>query len=129
MNQTNKKKILIVDDEAELRKMLRYICEDMGFEVHCVEDGQKAFRAASQGDYDLMLLDIMMPGWDGIEAIKSLDFINKRPKVIVISGYVTDELKKDLDLVQNIGEFVHKPFTVEYIRQLITKLIENEDHS
>ena len=119
-------KILIVDDEPELRKMLQYICEGMGLEVESVDDGQKAFRAANQGDYDLMLLDIMMPGWNGIEAVKSLDFINQRPKVIVISGYVTDKLRAELADIKNISEFVPKPFKVEYIRELITKILNEK---
>jgi CheY-like chemotaxis protein len=121
-NQT----ILIVDDEDELRNMLRFICEGMGYDVTDVDDGQKAFREASQGNFDLMLLDIMMPGWNGVEAVKSLDFINKRPKVIVISGFVTDELRQDLSEVENIIHFVQKPFKVDNIRKLITETINLE---
>lgn len=119
-------KILIVDDEKEIRHMLKYICKGMGLTVDLVDDGQKAFRAASQGDYDLILLDIMMPGWNGIEAVKSLDFINKQPKVIVISGYVTEKLYAELAEVQNITEFIHKPFKVEHIRQLITETLNKD---
>lgn len=121
------KKILIVDDEPELRKMLVFVCEGMGLDVHSVDDGQKAFREATTENFHIMLLDIMMPGWNGIDAVKSLDFINKRPQVIVISGFVTDQLRDELASIENIVEFVPKPFAIDYIRKLIVKTLKAQD--
>lgn len=120
-NEHMKKKILIADDEKNIRKILRDIVEGMGCEAVLAENGQEAFRAATSTSFDLILLDIMMPEWNGVDAIKSLDFINKKPKVIVISGYVTDELQNELKGLHNVAQFIAKPFQLKEVREAIQK--------
>lgn len=120
------RKVLVVDDEANIRSMIQYIVEEMGYEVTLAENGQEAFRSAHMHDYDLMLLDIMMPNWNGVEAVKGLDFINKKPKVIVISGFVSDELRDELKDVKNVIAFVAKPFKIDELRALIKAHIDED---
>ncbi|MGE4157873.1 MAG: response regulator [Planctomycetota bacterium] len=115
------KKILIADDEKNIRKILREVVEGLGCEATLAENGQEAFRAATSNTFDLILLDIMMPEWNGVDAIKSLDFINKKPKVIVISGYVSPELQGDLKSLENVAQYISKPFQLGEVREAIRK--------
>jgi CheY-like chemotaxis protein len=119
------KKILVVDDEEPIRILLKSVCEKLGHEVHCAEDGQKAFKAITEESYDLILLDIMMPGWDGLSTLKGLNFYKIKTQVIVISGLVADEFREEFEEIQNIVEFVQKPFTMSDIRALIVKTLDD----
>lgn len=68
------KKILIVDDEEDIVNLIRMILEDAGYSVASVTDGREALRRIEKDQYDLILLDIMMPflsGWEVLEAMRS----------------------------------------------------------
>lgn len=127
MKNYSDKKILIVDDVADIRMMLKIICQDIGCQIDLAENGEKAFRAITQNSYDLILLDIMMPEWDGVTTIKGLEFYNIKPKIIVISGYITDELKTELKDLEFVSDYVNKPFEIKYVRQLITKHLDDDE--
>ena len=61
-------KILVVDDEKLLVKGIKFNLENEGYTVECCYDGATAVQMAAQGSYDLIILDLMMPGLDGLEA-------------------------------------------------------------
>lgn len=117
----SKKKVLIVDDVENIRMMLNLVCEDVGCQTETANDGQQAFRAITRNEYDLILLDIMMPEWDGVTTIKGLDFYNVNPKIIVISGYISEELRAELSEIDVVTEIVNKPFKINFMRELIIK--------
>lgn len=65
-------RILLADDEINLRNMLAAHLKHSGYEVTCVNDGEEAVKAASEETYDVMVFDIMMPNKDGVEALKEI---------------------------------------------------------
>jgi DNA-binding response OmpR family regulator len=117
------KKILIVDDEENIRKLLEEVVGSLGYEIFLANNGQEAFRIASTENIDLILLDIMMPTWNGVDAIKSLDFIEKKPKFLVVSGYISDDLRQELKLLDQVEGYVQKPFKLDEIRKRIQDIL------
>ena len=111
MNENAKTaKILIVDDDQNVRDMLRAILEINNFEVITASDGHLGIRAARQDEPDLVILDIMMPGVDGM---KVLDILRSRAPtenipIIMLTGKC-DEYTVLLAEAQGIVEFLVKP--------------------
>ena len=65
-------KILIIDDDEELCELVSEFLEGEGFEAHCVNDGEAGLERARSGDYDMAILDVMLPKMNGIEVLKNL---------------------------------------------------------
>jgi two-component system, OmpR family, response regulator VicR len=111
------KEILLVDDEAALRKALRMSLEQEGFQVTLAADGGEALDRAQTGVFDLILLDLMLPGVDGLTVCRE---IRKRSKVPVIMLTAKDEdIDKILGLEVGADDYVTKPFNT---RELIARI-------
>src|SRR5262249_24861537 len=79
--------ILIVDDEAGIRESLTSILSDEGYHVESAESAEKALERAAHGDLEVILLDVWLPGMDGLEALSRMQSIPHPPAVIMISGH------------------------------------------
>ncbi len=104
-----KKKILVVDDSALVRRVLTKIIQEMGFEVDTAKDGIEAVEKAIKNSYDLITLDIEMPGKNGLEVLKEI--MEKKPtRVIIISSYTTDNASITIQAL-NLGAltYITKP--------------------
>ena len=84
-----KERILVADDEKELARAVGMILEYSNYEVDIVENGKQAVEKSNENIYDVIILDIMMPVMDGIQALKEM--INKLAIIIIIN---TKSLKK-----------------------------------
>lgn len=82
-------KVLLIDDEEEFTETLAERLEIRGMTVETATDGQTALDKAAEQDYDAVLLDLAMPGWDGIETLKRLRKIRPSIQVIILSGRAT----------------------------------------
>ena len=80
---------MIVDDEPSIRTSLEGVLEDEGFKVVCASDGHEALKTMEEDMPDLVLLDIWMPGIDGIETLKRVRELYPALQVIMISGHGT----------------------------------------
>lgn len=106
MNQ----KILIVDDEVSIVKLLQFNIEKAGFLTDTVYDGLEAIKKAENQDYDLIILDLMLPGMDGIEVCKYLRS-NKIETPILMLTAKDDEFDKVLGLELGADDYLTKPFS------------------
>jgi len=79
-------KILVVDDDFEMREMLKALLRRDGHEVETVEDGERGVAAATQKGFDLVLMDMVMPRKEGLEAILDILHVNPEAKIIAMSG-------------------------------------------
>ena len=110
------KSCLVVDDSRVVRKVARRIVEDLGFECHEAEDGQKAYEACEQAMPDAILLDWNMPVMNGIEFLEKLRAMDNgdQPKVV----FCTTE--NDMSHIQaaiqkGANEYIMKPFDREIV--------------
>ena len=81
------RRVLVVDDEEDVRQFVRFILEDAGYVVDCAADGQQALRSIAAGRPDLVVLDLMMPEMDGWEVLDQLQHTTRPPRVIVLSAF------------------------------------------
>ena len=103
-----KRKILIADDEAEIRNLLRLYLENEGFDVVEVSSGDKVKEALKNDKPDLCLLDIMMPGRDGLHVLQDIRDESNIP-VIIISARTADA-ERILGLNLGADDYITKPF-------------------
>ncbi len=106
--------ILVVDDERGILEQLGGILRDEGFAVTAVPSGEEALAAAARELYDLVLLDVALPGMDGIEALRRLRAAGQRVPVVMISGHATAE-QAVLALREGAVDFLEKPLALERV--------------
>jgi len=87
------KKILVVDDEENIRQLYKEEFEDMGYEVTTVADGREALAVLDRGKFDLVTLDMRMPDMDGIETLRKMKEKDSTLPVIICTAY--EEYKHD----------------------------------
>jgi FixJ family two-component response regulator len=119
------KPVLIVDDEKNIRLTLSIAIENMGLEIDTAMNGEEALAKLSQKDFGLMLLDLKMPGMDGMEVLRRVADIRPDIRVIIITAHGTIESAVDAMKLGAV-DFIQKPFSPEQIRELISKVISRE---
>lgn len=106
------KTILVVDDEQDIRELLRYNLAAEGYRVECVSSGEEALRRSRSRPPDLILLDLMLPGVDGLDACKQLKADRRTARSIIIMLTAKGE---DADIVAGLelgaDDYVVKPFS------------------
>lgn len=102
-------KILIVDDEQNIREIIREYAEFEGYETAETDDGMKAVKMAKEDNYDLIIMDVMMPKLDGYSAVKEIRKFSDVP-VIILSARV-EEYDKLFGFEIGVDDYVTKPFS------------------
>jgi DNA-binding response OmpR family regulator len=118
-------RILVIDDEVQLRAVVRRILERAGHEVVEASDGEAGLKLHREHGADLVLLDIFMPGRDGIEMIRDLRAEAPRTKIIVMSG---GGRRGNLDLLDDArllgaSRALRKPFELAELLALVQELL------
>src|SRR5229473_2386378 len=88
---TSRSHLLVVDDEAGIRESLSSILKDEGYQVDAVASGEEALARANSGDFEVVLLDVWLPGIDGLQTLSRIQAMQRPPAVIMISGHGTIE--------------------------------------
>lgn len=102
------KKILIVDDEFEMRQLLRLYLQQESYIVEEAEDGREAIRKIKKDDYELIILDVMMPLMDGWQTIKEIRELSEVPVIMLTAkGSVQDKV---FGLTRGADDYLVKPF-------------------
>jgi UDP-3-O-[3-hydroxymyristoyl] N-acetylglucosamine deacetylase len=118
----NSQKILIVDDEVSIRKTLEAILKDEGFEVTTAKDGEEALTILRSSSVDLVLLDIWMPGRDGIEVLKEIKVTKPDVRVVMISGHATIATALSATRL-GADDFIEKPLDLNAILLVVGRLL------
>ncbi|MCL4501798.1 MAG: sigma-54 dependent transcriptional regulator [Deltaproteobacteria bacterium] len=116
------KNLLVVDDEAGHRQMLLAYLEDEGFKVSEAPDGLKAVSAVQERAFDLVLLDLKMPGMDGLEALRRMREITSAMPIIMMTAYGTIESAVEA-IKSGATDFVAKPLDMEELTLKIRKAL------
>ena len=114
-------KILVVDDEKLLVKGMRFNLENEGYEVETAYDGRTAVEMAKTGDYDLIILDVMMPEMDGLETCMHIRGFSDVPVIMLTArGEDTDKL---LGFEYGADDYVTKPFNILELKARVRALL------
>ncbi len=119
-------KILVVDDERDLGYLLGAILKLKGHEVIPVFDGYQAIEEVKTTHYDLIMMDIRLPGINGVEAFIQIKEIDPKVKVVMMTGFAVEDLIEE-SIQQGAYACIHKPFDLEKVIGTIEQvLMENK---
>jgi len=110
MGRSNGNRILVVDDEASVRESVGYALEQEGFQVTLAADGEDAEGRLSQAGFDLLILDIMMPGKSGLDICREVRASSAVPIILLTAKDA--EVAKVVGLEVGADDYVTKPFSV-----------------
>lgn len=113
----NRHRILVVDDEPELRRMLRRYLETDGFDVAEVTDGEQALSRIRRAPPDLMVLDVGLPGMDGFSVLRETRKLSDVPVIMLTAR--TEEVDRVVGLTVGADDYVAKPFSP---RELVARI-------
>lgn len=125
-----KKKILMLDDDEELCEEIAEILIDEGYRVTTAFDGLRGKRLVEKYNYDILILDIKMPGLSGLDILESIKGQNKELKVIILTGRpLSEELQerrickdKEEKILRLADGIINKPFDIEVLLNKIKEL-------
>jgi two-component system response regulator AtoC len=116
-------KILVVDDELFVRELLLEFLSTQDYEVSLADSGEKAVKLLQTQPVDLILLDLKMPGIDGIETLRQMKEIDPNALAIIMTGYPTIESSIDA-LRHGAYDYVIKPFKLNELKSTIEKALQ-----
>src|SRR5215469_9133668 len=117
--------VLIVDDEAAIRESLRGILEDEGYKASAAESGEAGLESLRKKSFDVVLLDIWLPGMDGLDTLGKIRELENAPEVIIISGHGTIETAVRATKL-GAFDFLEKPLSLEKTLVLVKNAIETK---
>jgi len=120
-----KAKVLVVDDEAIIRESLYDWLSDAGYEVSTAENGPQALEIIQKEKPSIAIVDLMMPGMDGIELLKRAKEISPNIEVIIITAYASIPTAITA-MREGAYDYIEKPFCPEKAELLIKKLVEHQ---
>ena len=115
------KKVLVVDDEKLIVKGIRFSLEQDGMEVDCAYDGEEALNMAKANEYDMILLDIMLPKMDGFEVCQAIREFSDMPIVMLTAK--GDDMDKILGLDYGADDYITKPFNILKVKGRIKAIM------
>lgn len=121
-------RILLVEDEEEIRKVIKMNLEIDGFEVIAVDDGKMAIKVANEQYFDLIILDVMLPGVDGFQVCEQVRLRNSKVGIIIVSAKDTSE-DRITGLKLGADDYLTKPFNLEELLLRVDALIKRSVNS
>jgi DNA-binding response OmpR family regulator len=130
--------ILLIDDEKDVRESVAQVLSRAGYRVETADDAELGLAMLEDNDFDLLITDIIMPGIDGVQAIKAVREKNKKMKILAISGGGNFGLKDYkpqaitttayLQAAADAGadSILTKPFTRAELVELVNNLLQDE---
>ena len=121
-------KILIVEDDPDIRELLRFNLEKAGYTLFLAEDGEKALTLARKHSPDIILLDLMLPGVDGLEVCRTLkkDPELQRIPIIMVTAK-GEEMDRVVGLELGADDYVVKPFSLREVVLRIRKVLDRRE--
>jgi FixJ family two-component response regulator len=115
--------ILIVDDEKTIRLAMSMALEKLDIPVETAASGEEALAKVAQGGYELMLLDVRLPGLDGMEVLRQVSQQLPELKVIIITAYGSIDLAVEAMKLGAV-DFLQKPFDAGQVREVVRRILE-----
>ena len=118
-------RILVVEDELELAELIRRDLENVGHRVTVVHDGPAAVQSATTADPELIVLDVMLPGFDGLEVTRQIRHLRSTP-ILMLTARAT-ELDKVVGLELGADDYLTKPFSMRELQARIGAILRRSD--
>ena len=120
------KKVLVVEDEISIQRILQYDLMQSGFSVDLAADGEEGLQKALADEYDVMLLDVMLPKRDGFSVCKELRNRGNSTYIVILSAR-DDELDRVLGLDVGADDYMTKPFSSREVVSKVKAIIRRRD--
>ena len=115
------KRVLVVDDEKLIVKGIRFSLEQDNMEVDCAYDGEEAIEFAKKTEFDVVLLDVMLPKFDGFEVCRQIREFSNMPIIMLTAK--ADDMDKILGLEYGADDYIAKPFNILEVKARIKAII------
>jgi DNA-binding response OmpR family regulator len=122
---TDTPRILLVDDEESLQKLLSYPLRSDGYEVVAAQDGQEALDRFDEGQFDLVVLDVMLPRVDGFDVCRKLRARSAVPIIMLTAK--AEEFDKVLGLELGADDYITKPFSMREFRSRVKAVLRRAE--
>ena len=120
------RKILVVEDQQDIADLIAMHLRDLGHRVDCVHDGPAGFEAARTGRHDLIVLDIMLPGRDGLDIVRALRMERVTTPVLILTARST-EIDRVLGLELGADDYLTKPFSIPELQARVKAMLRRID--
>jgi len=122
--ESDQRNILVVDDDKSVRTTFSSVLRKEGYRVTAVENGYEAIKAIAEESFDLALVDLRMPGLDGIEVLERIKSRRPKTRVIIYTGYgsVTTAVEA---MRKGAADYLNKPFSPQELKAGVKKAVEN----
>jgi two-component system response regulator (stage 0 sporulation protein F) len=124
----HRKKLLIVDDQNGIRMLLMEVFSGEGYETYQASNGRNAIEIVKNMKPDLVLLDMKIPGMDGLEILKQIRKIDTEIKVIMMTAYGELDMIKEAMQLGALSHFT-KPFDIDELRLAVNRLFADNDYA
>ncbi len=116
--EVKKRKILIVEDEPAVREGVRDWLEEDGYDVECVETGEEALERIKKMEFGIIVLDLRLPGIDGLQVFEEAKELRPKTKGVIISAFPS---KQSVEKAEKLGilDFLPKPFKITDLEKII----------
>ena len=115
--------VLVVDDQIGMLETFTDILEDKGFDVDTAEDGFQAIRKVKEQGFDIIFMDIKMPGINGVQTFREIKKINTKASVIMMTAYSVEDLVKEA-IEEGAYTVIYKPFDMDKVIQTIERVLQ-----
>ena len=117
-------KILIIEDDRDIADLISIHMEDSGYDTRKVFDGKEGLIESMEKAYDLIILDLKLPGMDGLETLERVKEIRPEIRVIILTGHGSEKEKIQAD---NLGayDYLQKPIELDMLMAAIQKAYED----
>ena len=114
-------RVLVVDDEKLIVKGIRFSLEQDGMEVDCAYDGEEALQCAKNKEYDIVLLDVMLPKLTGLEVCQQIREFSNVPVVMLTAK--SEDMDKIMGLEYGADDYITKPFNILEVKARIKAIV------
>ena len=116
-----RKRILVVEDDADIAELLRLNLADEGYDLAIASDGETALERLGDGTWDAVILDLMLPGMDGMAVCRHIRALSRYTPIIIISAK-SAETERILGLEQGADDYITKPFSLLEVKARVKAL-------
>lgn len=117
------KRVLVVDDDQVVGQSFERVLQGKGYKVDTALSGREAFEKYAGADFDMVFMDLKMPGPDGLEVAQRIKEMNPWLPIVVVTGYGSQEQEEKAKAI-GVAEFLHKPLTPSAIEEVAARVTE-----